>query len=239
MGIRKNLSTPYKTDVAPDLAEEVGRISDAMRPIREDKVLDDDSKPRSPQGRPPGSKSSREAYASMVARRARLASPAEKKKDRLPKGVAAKAAQEANEQVDAPRRTAADKFDAQSSLEQPFDERNPMTTVERQQQAIAADPAIAAEVVTWQSRLGAETLRSIDTLVFLRDNAYSEQVRLNAAKDILDRAGADMKRQVKATVNIYANASTDELIAALEKLDAIEADAAPIPGEHLLPAGAR
>lgn len=127
--------------------------------------------------------------------------------------------------------------EARVTIDKPFDPLAPLTMQEMAMQEIAKNQKLAADLVTWQDKLDLETIKSIDRIIFLRDNAYSETIQLKAAQDLLDRAGKDMKKPNPAKVVIYANQSTQELLADLARLNALEAETVPVHGEELLPAG--
>jgi hypothetical protein len=80
-----------------------------------------------------------------------------------------------------------------------------------------------AEVVdSWQQALveSSSVRKSLSTLEFLRDQALSEQVRFRAAQDLLDRAAIDLRKQTpqKTVVNLFSDASTEELMEMLRRL---------------------
>ena len=81
---------------------------------------------------------------------------------------------------------------------------------------------VTKTVDQWQHALASNenVNRSIATLEHLRDNAISENVRLRAAKDLLDRAAIDLRKQApgKTVVNLFSNESTEELMAMLRGL---------------------
>lgn len=124
---------------------------------------------------------------------------------------------------------------AQEILDAPFDPTSPLTEQDRQLTTISQDPTLSVAHLEWQDTLAVEGARSLNEIVRLRDHATSEKLRFDAAKDIADRAGIDLRKKAPTQVNLYANVPTEQLVEALRRMDRL----APPPQDGAdLPAGA-
>lgn len=76
-------------------------------------------------------------------------------------------------------------------------------------------------------RISSEQLRSVDTIVSLREGAASEHVRLRASADLLDRGGHS---SIQRSLNVSAVVKADGTVANLLRVMANDKDAAGTTG---------
>lgn len=229
--IRFSPSFP-EAELPADIAQEIANVASTLEPLRSSgEIPDEPSGISAPRARQiSGTRIPKQLLPYL---KPRMGRPKKKKKPKSDKPhslnpidvkLARKISDRVNKAINPKKLEKAQVREAITALESPFDPTNPITTDERTLASIAKNDALARDAYSWQERLDSEVIKSIEAVVDLRDNAISESVRFHAAKDILDRAGADKRKTPNAPLKPYEQQTTEELIAEMARLEAIDAE---------------
>lgn len=77
---------------------------------------------------------------------------------------------------------------------------------------ILAVPSVKHEIRTWQERLEASVLPSLDTIEKLRDSSLDERIKLAASRDLLNRAGIGKAEAKTSVLAVFANMDEAKLL---------------------------
>ncbi len=79
-------------------------------------------------------------------------------------------------------------------------------------------PVVQHAIKTWQERLQASVLPSLDTIEKLRDTSEDDRIRLAASRDLLNRAGIGKNEAKTNVLAVFANLDENVLLERLARL---------------------